>query len=85
MPADSVADPVFFNCSLQDSEDADRAEVRDDVDVLADAVSFILKDRLCPDKAKHVAEFEGRLLASLATLQLICSELREIRIKKAAA
>ena len=80
------SDPFNLDAhSLQDSEHADRAEVRDDVDVLADAVSHIMKDRLCRDKAKYVAEFEGRLLASLATLQLICSELREIRIGKKAA
>lgn len=75
--ADSYADPVFFNANLAHE---DRTEVESDIETLAEAVSFVMKDRLDPDKAKYVEQFEGRLLASLASLQLICSELREVRI-----
>lgn len=78
--ADGFSEPV----ALHEYQRANQAEVECDVDALAKAVSFVLKDRLCPDKAKYVADYEGRLLASLASLQLICSELREIRIGRAA-
>jgi hypothetical protein len=84
MTADCFADPVIFNAELESAR-AEEAEVESDIEQLADAVAYVLKDRLDGDKAQYVARYEGRLLASLATLQLICSELREIRIKKAAA
>lgn len=45
---------------------------------LAEAISSIVKLRLDPVTAPLVGNEEGNLLAALASLQFLCSEIREV-------
>lgn len=49
-----------------------------EVDLRA-SVNRMMSLRSDPRTAEHVAHIEGYLLASLATLQVLCSELHETR------
>ncbi len=45
-----------------------------------EAISALIKMRLNRETAGAIEANEGRLLASLAALQMLCSDLRETRV-----
>lgn len=51
-----------------------------DVTTLSGAITDLVRLRLDPITADLVANEEGNLLACLASLQFLCSDLRETRV-----